>query len=342
MESIMSPTRTLVVIAAACASFAGCDIPTEPPVLEQRWILPVDEATMSVDELLPTAVAVNGDAWDVSVDPIATGETLGTLCPACAPLDGLTAPVPAFHNAFSALQGLPADVLSAEVTGGSVHLTITNGLSFDPLEGGGTVTISISDDETGTLLGQVVLDGATDELVPGTATPVTLPLSAGTVTGGLRATTDVDAPGGMISEIDTSDQIHVDVAVLSLLVGSVTVDVQARSVSLDEKALDLEDIDEDIAAHIMSGAVILDVDNPFGVSLDGQIGIGSTYKAFSISGDDASEVELSYSGEELRSFIGQPGVTLHGWGTADGNAVTIQPGQVMTLKATLDFTLEIG
>src|SRR5690606_20086174 len=273
-ESNMSTTRTLVAIAAACASFAGCDIPTEPPVLEQRWILPVDDATMSVDELLPAAVTVLGDAWDVSVDPTSADESLGVLCPDCAVLDGQVAPVPPFQGSCSNGQSLPSDVVAAEVVGGSVDLTITNGLSFDPLEGGGTLTIGIADEDTGVLLGQVELDGDTMTLAPGSITPLTLELSPGTVTGGLTVTADVDAPGGMLAPIDTNEQIVVEVAVTSLRVGSLTVNVQSRTVTLDEEALDLEDIDEDIASHIASGAVILDVDNPFGVSVDGWLGIG--------------------------------------------------------------------
>src|SRR5690606_5283901 len=150
------------------------------------------------------------------------------------------------------------------------------------------------------LLGQVELDGDTMTLAPGSITPLTLELSPGTVTGGLTVTADVDAPGGMLAPIDTNEQIVVEVAVTSLRVGSLTVNVQSRTVTLDEEALDLEDIDEDIASHIASGAVILDVDNPFGVSVDGWLGIGITSKAFSITGNGASEIELSYTGDELR------------------------------------------
>ncbi len=78
------------------------------------------------------------------------------------------------------------------------------------------------------------------------------------------------------------------------------------------------------------------------MGLDGTIEIGSTSKSFSVPGTATSTVTLSYTGDELRSFIGQPNVFFSGSGVASGDAVTIQPGQVMLLDATLDFTILIG
>jgi hypothetical protein len=51
---------------------------------------------------------------------------------------------------------------------------------------------------------------------------------------------------------------------------------------------------------------------------------------------------LTYTGDELRSFLGQPDVQFSGSGTVSGGSVTVSPSQRMTLKATLDFTIQIG
>jgi len=338
----MKSPRALVATAAIVAILAGCDIPTEPPIIEQRWMIEVNETSISVDELLPSAVTVVGSDFEVAVDPVTGQETLGVLCDACGALDGMVAPVPAFEGTFTSTQALPSDVLAAALSGASIEIQIANNLTFDPLYDGGTIVISIADDATGTSRGQIMLDGSQDVLVPGTSEVRTLVLSAGDVSGALRATTTVDAPGGQLAPIDVSDFIEVTATVTSMLLSSVTVNVANRAVSFDEQGLDFEDVSTKITDRIVSGAVILDVTNPFGVAIDGSVEIGATSKGFSIDGGSSSTSTLSYTGDEIRSFMGQPNVTFSGSGTANGTAVTIAPGQRMTVSATLNFTLEIG
>ncbi len=339
----MKSPRALLSAAAAIAVLSGCDIPTEPPIIHQDWMVEVDETSLSGDELLPSAVTVAGNNFEVTVDPVASMETLGNLCAGCEALNGTVAPVPAFEGDFTAAQALPNEVISVEVAGGSIDVAITNGFTFDPLENDGTIVITIADDATGSALGQLVLAGATgDMLIPGTTVTRTLQLTTGSVAGALRATTSVNAPGGQTAFIDTSDLIEVTATVTTLLVSSVTVDVGNRAVSFDEQALDFEDVSTSITDRIVSGAVILEVTNPFGVAVDGQINIGTTSKSFSLDGSNSSTVSVTYTGNELRSFIGQPNVTFSGSGTANGTAVTIQPGQEMAVRAKLAITIEIG
>lgn len=338
----MNSPRALFAAAATIFTLTACDVPTEPPMFEPRWIVPVDETSLSVDELLPASVAVSGDAFDVSVDPVSAVETLGDLCSGCAAADGMVAPVPPFNGSFVSTQGLPADVGSAEVSGGSIDIEILNGFGFDPLDNGGSVTITIADDLTGEVLGELVLEDPTDDLTPNIPELRSISVQPGSITGPIRATTTVDAPGGQTALIDVSDMIEVTATVQSLLVSSVTVDVGSRSVTLDEQQIGLEDIDAEIADRIIEGTIILDIDNPFGVSLEGTIEIGSISRSISITDASTSTVTLSYTGDELRSFIGQPNVLFSGSGVANGDAVTIRPGQVMLLDATLDFTILIG
>ena len=338
----MKSPRALFAAAVTLMVSAGCDVPTDPPIFEPRWIIPVDETSLEVDELLPSSVTVQGSNFDVDVDPVGTTETLGDLCPDCAPLDGAVVPVPPFQGSFLSAQSLPAEVLSTEVVGGSIDITITNGFSFDPLYDGGTIVITLSDDATGNPLGQVTLDGATETLAPNSTTQRTIVLGAQTVTGALRATVAVDAPGGQVTQIDLSEQIEIVATTTSFLIASATLDIGSRTVSLEPQEIDMEDIDEEVADRIVDGSVILEIDNPFGVAITGTLDIGSTSKTFSVNGDPTSTVVIDYTGEELRSFVGQPGITLSGSGTATGSAVTIRPGQEMTIEASLDFIIRIG
>jgi hypothetical protein len=303
----------------------------------------MEETSVSADQLLPSAVTVVEDNFVVSVDPVHGSATLGALCgTACEALDGTVAPVPAFQGGFMSTRRLPSDVLSAALAGDSIRIAIHNGLSFDPLHGGGTIVIVIADDATGTPLGQIVLDGDEDVLFPWTTATRMLSLSAGTVTHALRATVTVDVLGGEPAVIDVSETLQMTATVGSLRAGSVTVNVRDRPVRFDERELDFEDLHEDAIDRIVGGSLILAVTNPFGVSLAGAVDIGVTSKGFSIDGSGSSTAAVSYGSPELRAFLGQPNVMFSGSGIANGTAITLEPGQEMTFRPTLDFNLEIG
>lgn len=337
----MNSPRALFAAAAALVAFAGCDVPTEPPIIQQRWIIPVDETALSVDELLPDGVTTDGDAFVVSVDPVQPFDYLGNLCAACQALDGQTTEIPSFSAGFSATQALPSGLVSAVASSGTVQVLVSNQFSFDPLLNGGSLTITLSDEGSGRTLGEVVLDDATDDL-PAFGTVVrTVAIAQGILEGPLRADVALVAPGGQTAYIDVNALVEVTATTEALRVSEATADVGNRSVTLDEQVLDL-DLDSDITDRVQGGTLILEVANPFALSLDGSLVIGSTSKPFAISGAGASTVSITYTASELRSFLGQTGVVLTGSGTVDGGAVTFRPGQQMDIEAKLDFTLEIG
>ena len=90
----MNGSRMAWAVSAGCLLFAGCEYPTDLPIVEQRWIVPIEETTLSVEQLLPTGVEVSGSDFSVSIDPFSTSQALGNLCPACVALNGLTASPP--------------------------------------------------------------------------------------------------------------------------------------------------------------------------------------------------------------------------------------------------------
>ncbi|HIF56555.1 MAG TPA: hypothetical protein EYQ39_04825 [Gemmatimonadetes bacterium] len=59
---------------------------------------------------------------------------------------------------------LPANMSSVEISSGSVQVVVTNGLSFDPLAGGGSIEATILDGDGGLQLAQLIFSGA---LAPG-------------------------------------------------------------------------------------------------------------------------------------------------------------------------------
>ena len=340
----MRAIRTALAATAGAVILSGCELPTEAPLLQQRWILPVEETTLGVDQLLPSGVSVIGGDFAVTVDPFTTTETLGDLCTLCAVLNGTTALVPPFNWTFTTSQTLPADVSSVLITSGSIAIAIQNGFSFDPLSGGGTLTITLTDGLGGAELGKTVVDGASGSLSPGATTNTTLTIAPGSVVSTLFVSSVIDAPGGATTLIDTSDLLTITATPTAILVGSVTMNVANRSVNVDPISLNVGGLDSSATDRIQQGSVILDVVNPFGVAVSGTVFIGAAPpKSLSIGSGATSQATISYTGVELRSFLGQQNVTFSASGTVtSGGDITVRPGQEMTIEVTVDLILEIG
>ena len=324
---------------SCCLILLGCDIPTAMPILEQRWILPLEQAKIGVEELLPAGVSLKDGVLEVSIDTITTSSSLNTMCVDCAALNGSTAAVPAFTSSFSGSVNLPANISSIEISSGSVHVAVTNGLSFDPLFGAGSVKATILDGEGGLQLAQLIFSGA---FAPGTT--VTQSMSIGNLSVGneVFAIIEVTSPGGQIASINTSEQLSVATTGSVLIMGSATVSLEGHAVEVDIVKLDLDHIGPEIIERIVNGSLILEVTNPFGVSLSGNINIGPTSKSFSISEDGRSTTTISYTRNELSSFLGEKGVILSLSGTANGTSITLSSHQELTIEGAIDCLIRIG
>jgi hypothetical protein len=334
-------------LAVAALLGSGCDFPTEPPILEHDWVVPVDRTTVSVAELLPVGVTLSGGAFALAVEPVVSARTLGSLCPPCAPLDGQTVPVPPFQASFGSSSRLPADVTSAVLASGTVQLSLRNGLAFNPLANGGVIVITLRDGAAGRQLGRLELRGPGDALPAGGTLTRTVALAPGAIGPVLTSTTDLTVRAGSVARIDTDQEIRLTATPAGVLASSAGVDVSGEPVtfeSVEVDVADLEDFEEDIA----SGALLLDVTNPFGVALNGQIRViypdGTLTKPVTIGAAPRSSVSIPFSADELRAFIGAAPVTLSGSGTVAGGAgaITVAPQQVLDIAAKLRLTVQIG
>jgi len=347
--------RRLLVAALGASALVACDIPTDVPIVDTRWVVPADSTRFGVGELLPGDVTITADssAFLVNFDPVTYSESLGTLCPACAAADGLTVPKPPFLGTFSSAIDFPPEVSSVTVLDGEVALQIQNGLNFDPLRptsgSFGSLTITIEDDADGDVLGTLTLDGNTTSMAPGSTLNTTLPLSGATIDGSLRATTTVDSPLGDNVTIDSSLEVSVTASPINIRVADVTVNVANRSVNLDPVSLDVQDVGKDLANHVQAGAFLVDVTNPFGVSATFQLSISGPafspiQKTAAIGPDPTSSIEIDLTSEEIQRFLGEQNVVLEGGGVVDSSAppVTVLPGQELVLSAKLDLTIRIG
>ena len=309
------------------------------PILEQRWILPLEQAKVGVEELLPAGVSLNDGVLEVSIDTITTSSSLNAMCVDCANLNGSTAAVPAFTSSFNGSVDLPANISSIEISSGSVHVAVTNGLSFDPLAGGGSIEATILDGEGGLQLAQLIFSGA---FAPGTTLAQSISIGNLNIGNELFAVIEATSPGGQIAPINTSEQLSVATTGSALIMGSTTVSLEGHAVEVDVVKLDLDHIGPEIIERIVNGSLILEVTNPFGVSLSGNINIGPTSKSFLISEDGRSTTTISYTRNELTSFLGEKGVTLSLSGTANGTSITLSSHQELTIEGTIDCLIRIG
>ncbi|MEC7386622.1 MAG: hypothetical protein VYD22_02885 [Gemmatimonadota bacterium] len=322
-----------------CLILLGCDIPTAMPILEQRWILPLEQAKIGVEELLPAGVSLKDGVLEVSIDTITTSSSLNTMCVDCAALNGSTVAVPAFTSSFNGSVDLPANISSVEISSGSVHVAVTNGLSFDPLAGGGSIEATILDGEGGLQLAQLIFSGA---LAPGTSLAQSISIGNSNVGNEVFAVIEVISPGGQIAPLNTSEELSVATTGNALIMGSTTVSLEGHAVEVEVVKLDLDHIGPEIIERIVNGSLILEVTNPFGVSLSGNINIGPTSKSFLISEDGRSTTTISYTRNELSSFLGEKGVTLSLSGTANGTSITLSSHQELSIEGTIDCLIRIG
>ena len=336
-------------------ALAGCDIPTEPPILESRWVVPAEETRFSVSELLPGDVSLtpDGSAFLIDFAPEVFSQSLADLCPVCTAANGFNAPKPPFTGGFQATVDFPAEVSAVTVLDGEVRVEIDNGLNFDPLNPAsgvtGTATIDIVDTADDELLGSLTLDGASTALTPGSVTVHTVALLGASVEGGLEARVIVDSPLGDNVDIDTSLRFGVTATPQNIRVADVAVDVSGEAVNFDAQDLDVGELDENLTDQIVEGAFVVEVTNPFGVAADFTLTVdGPTIapiqKSATITTDAQSSVRLEFTGDELRSFLGEPGIRLTGGATVSNTAgiITLTPGAELVLEANLDMTLAIG
>jgi hypothetical protein len=344
-----------VSVLALLAVLSGCDVPTEIPLFDVRWVIPIDSTSIPVSDLLPADVAVSGGNFQLTVGPVGLTQTLGALCPACILIDGSFVPTPAFNISYQNGGTLPTDVVSATLASGSISIDIQNNLGFDPIRPAvadpGTMTITIHDvDAAGPVIGQVVLDGATDAIPNGALTNVSMPLTPGSLSPTFVVVIDLDTPAGDTNVlIDINATLDITAIPGAILVSSATLDVDGRAVGFPQTTLDVVTIDPDIVSRILNGALIVDVQNPFGVAISVQVEIGAPgivtlQRTLDIGSAPTSSVALNYTGAEFQSFLGQPGVFFRGNGAVDSPGVpaTVTPIQEVVIETSLDLTLEIG
>ncbi|MFN0099281.1 MAG: hypothetical protein ACKVS7_11435 [Gemmatimonadaceae bacterium] len=365
MYSLSLRRASRAALLMPLAVLAACDLPSEAPIFEQTWVVPADSVSVGVGNLLPSGVAVNGGgtAFVVTTPAANINTSLGAVCGQAACQSGVTvnAPVPAFTSsvgAFSSSIAFPVGVNSASVAGGTIAILITNNLGFDPLRPNGAaapygrliVTVT-----SGTTARTDTIQGSASQGIANSASTnfsVTLPI--GSYANTVSVAMSLVVPAGGNANLNAGNAISVNAMLQNLAVSQATVVVSNRAISTAPSEFDLDGLDFD--DEVQSGAIILDIANPFtaagslNVVINAPMQGGSPavniQKTIAISAQPNSSQTVALTRAELVSLLGKSGVTVSTngtvTGTGAGNTVTVTPTSQITVRTQMQLILHVG
>lgn len=363
------PRRAALLIAlVGVASVAACDLPSEAPIFQQTWIVPTDSASIGATTLLPSGVrdTVIGATPAFVVSPSATvvNTTLGSICSAsaCQSVTTVSAPTPAFTSPAGLLGStinLPTGVNSAIVTGGTLRVSITNNLGFDPLRPNGPVTapygqiiFSIS---SGAVTRTDTIRGSASQGLPTAATTaLTATLPTGVYAGSVSIAVTLVVPAGGTASLNRANTFSLTSSLQNFSVSQATIMVNNVAINTSPVSFGLSDVD--LVDQVQGGGVLLDIVNPFTVSATLNVvfaapaqGTGSAVtisKPITIPAQRTSSTSVTLTQAELRSLLGKSGVSIRVDGTATGTGVgrstIVEPASQITLRTKLQLILNVG
>lgn len=337
---------TAVVLAAAC------DIPTSAPIIDSRWIVPIQADSVLVVDLLPAGVTSDGDAFVIRAAQTEEQRTLRQLCQACP---AGVAPKPAFEGTVTARSTLPGDVVRATLLAGAeIALLFFHDFRFDPIRptatSRGQITVSIR--SGGVTLATSTIDGNETDLPPGITYRRVVPLPGGTVIeGDVSIAVRVVSPAGGVTLLDPNHRVSVAVVPAGIRASAAVVRVESRTLSAIETDIDASGVSADLRSKIRRATLRLQVANPLAVSGDLTIRFLSSGTALiaprtvSLEGGNQT-VDIELSQADIDAVLAADQVRVEVAGRVSGSAadrlVTVTPRQVVRIVPRLILETRIG
>lgn len=332
----------------------ACDVPTAAPIVEQRWIVPGETSRIAVASLLPAGVSILPDssAFTLNGDMATVTRILSDDCAECAAANGVMGTKPAILVHASMSSSLSSDISAATLTSGSLALNVTNNYTFDPLRPNGNVapygTATITVSNGGTVLGTMVIDGATQALpANGGKLNVNIPLAGGVSgTTPVSVSMSVNSPEGTPVTMDATRTISANATPTNLRVTNALISVAGRTLSSTSE-VDFSDVGETIADRTQHGALLLNIENPFmvtsalSVKLSPDSGAAIVKSVALGTGNTTRSIE--FSKDELKRLFGRKvTITISGPADASSGTISVSPKQAVVVKTRFDLTLSVG
>ena len=346
--------RSIVLLAALVVG--GCEIPTEAPRWEQQWQVPVpaDSLRVGVAELLPGSMRVSDDG-EAFIAPL-TGVTgrfaLAAMCGACAGVSGATPVKPEFSDTVSIVTPLPEDLVSAGLEGRSaLDVGVSHSFDFDPLRPGsgpgaerGWMVIRVTSD--GNVVAEDSISGEDTAFPAGTVIRPDLGIEAVQAAGDVSVELSLHSPQGDGATLSAADELVLTLSPTEVRITEATVAMSDLAVGPETRTVSLP-VESQVVERVQSGALIADLENPFGVTgdLDIQFGLpsGDIRRTVTFEADEARE-RVAFTREELQRILGEEQVELgvQGSVSAPDGAVTIRPEQELGLDLQFEVILLVG
>ncbi len=346
--------RCMALLALTGAATFACDFPTEPPMWEQTWQLSGETIELSVAELLPDGVGLTNDssAFVAEAPGASVTFSLLTMCPECAVADGLLVPKPAFGDTLNTSTSLPADLVSATLSGGAFAATMEHDFSFDPIRPAGATEngyIEIIVTSNGNIVADTLIHGDDQAFPAGTPLSPVLQIQPVDVTNNLDIEVRIYSPAGDDTVIDTADTLGITIAPSTIEISQATVGASAITLDPTTTDMDFGGMEEDgpVLDRIQSGALLFEVQNPFTISgtlnLEFQLATGTIQRSLPISEGEYS-ARLDFTGDELREILGSETVNIvtSGTVTPTGGTITVTPTQELIMDNAFELVILVG
>jgi hypothetical protein len=218
------PVRLAAAAALSIGLLAGCDIPTSVPSFDTEWEVLLARDTVAVEALLPPELTADASGFGLASFVRTDSVRLDEVCELCTCFDG---PIPGLDlEPRDYALGLPARLVEAPLSGGSVTLGVTNGLGFDLLDDGaggrGELTARLIDRRTRDTL---IARSWTSPFPPGETITLDFPLDGVLLSNSLVFRVSGSTPGSRCEDLtlDPSDGLDVAVELLDLRAPSATI-----------------------------------------------------------------------------------------------------------------------
>jgi hypothetical protein len=346
---LAAPRNGTGLLLVAVLALSACDFPTALPRFAPRFVIPMDSTAIRVNEFLPAGVTATETTFVLSLAPVSIQKSLGDMCgPPCQLLHGWVAPKPAFTYGFAAPVALPADVSGAVLASGTVRVTASHSFNFDPLRPQGSTrngTLTIVVRSGGRQLGSAVMDQPFPRNTPVVRT---ITLTPGEVDGNLEVELTLDSPAGDPVTINNAAHVFVAATPGAINVTEIHAAVRERTIAMLPLDVDLTGVDDEIRSRVRGGTLAVQMSNPFNIS--GQLelklyappsGADYRYPVAIVPGETTQRIELTEH-EMFRVLGFKVKVSLSGPVSGGGAAITLRPGQAVTLSSRLELVLEIG
>lgn len=339
----------LVVLAAAC------DLPTQAPKWNTTWILPIKDDTVRVAQFLPNTVDTAAGAFTTTVKRDSVLQSLGQMCPACAPANGTTASLPAFNVTLTHTDSFPSQVISITPGAGlALSFRLDNGLGFDPLRPGTGQTgsiVTLVQDSAGNTIARDSVDGTDTSFASGTSLTRSLSLGSSPIGGHVTVSAAISIPGSDPVLVDTSNYFRVVTLTDTVSLAGVTVQLSNQSVTSDSVSVDWSGIDSDIQSKMQGAELQLKIQNPFSAAGGGTVsfktGASDVISPKVINFAQGASIDtIGITQQEIQALTaaGQSEITVQASvsGTGAGQSVTITPTQVAIIQAHVLITILVG